>query len=242
MKQLITLFILALFSSISCADGNLPLSEKKFIPYTKLTKEEKKAIFDKEIKRLKKEGVTKKVIKYWEDEIDNNSIYYDLREKNIVSVFPQLTDVKQLKHCTISMTVPQSIFLKYEPKISSNNQVQTRRLECKSIEDPKEPNGVICQYKSSLAYYSKDPKQYFSIHGKIAPSLAIKIVEAWDNGNIISTFDHTSMKNAKPRVVIYKNGKYKLAYSLCEGNIPKAAGHLDINPSTIYRKIKSWED
>lgn len=32
------------------------------------------------------------------------------------------------------------------------------------------------------------------------------------------------------------------AIVLCEGNIPKAAGHLDINPSTIYRKIKSWED
>ncbi|HPF78894.1 MAG TPA: sigma-54 dependent transcriptional regulator [Alphaproteobacteria bacterium] len=32
------------------------------------------------------------------------------------------------------------------------------------------------------------------------------------------------------------------AITLCGGNIPKAAGMLDISPSTIYRKIQSWQD
>jgi two-component system repressor protein LuxO len=32
------------------------------------------------------------------------------------------------------------------------------------------------------------------------------------------------------------------AISLCQNNIPKAAALLDVSPSTIYRKIKSWEE
>ncbi|MFT5224854.1 MAG: two-component system repressor protein LuxO [Polaribacter sp.] len=31
------------------------------------------------------------------------------------------------------------------------------------------------------------------------------------------------------------------AIELCDGNIPKAAGLLDVSPSTIYRKKQSWE-
>ncbi|SHO57470.1 Regulatory protein LuxO [Vibrio quintilis] len=30
------------------------------------------------------------------------------------------------------------------------------------------------------------------------------------------------------------------AIEACEGNIPKAAGHLEVSPSTIYRKLQSW--
>ena len=30
------------------------------------------------------------------------------------------------------------------------------------------------------------------------------------------------------------------AIRLCDGNITKAASYLEINPSTIYRKMKSW--
>ncbi|CAH9061937.1 Regulatory protein LuxO [Pseudoalteromonas holothuriae] len=32
------------------------------------------------------------------------------------------------------------------------------------------------------------------------------------------------------------------AIDLCDNNIPKAAALLDVSPSTIYRKIKSWEE
>lgn len=32
------------------------------------------------------------------------------------------------------------------------------------------------------------------------------------------------------------------AISICNNNIPKAAAMLDVSPSTLYRKIKSWED
>ena len=31
------------------------------------------------------------------------------------------------------------------------------------------------------------------------------------------------------------------AIRVCEGNVPKAAAHLDVSPSTLYRKMKSWE-
>ncbi|SDH78060.1 two-component system, repressor protein LuxO, partial [Vibrio xiamenensis] len=30
------------------------------------------------------------------------------------------------------------------------------------------------------------------------------------------------------------------AIKACEGNIPKAAGYLDVSPSTIYRKLQAW--
>ncbi len=32
------------------------------------------------------------------------------------------------------------------------------------------------------------------------------------------------------------------AIELCDGNIPKAAGLLDVSPSTIYRKKQTWDD
>lgn len=32
------------------------------------------------------------------------------------------------------------------------------------------------------------------------------------------------------------------AIAICSNNIPKAAAMLDVSPSTLYRKIKSWED
>jgi two-component system repressor protein LuxO len=30
------------------------------------------------------------------------------------------------------------------------------------------------------------------------------------------------------------------AIKACDGNIPKAAGYLDVSPSTIYRKLQAW--
>ncbi|KAB1453788.1 quorum-sensing sigma-54 dependent transcriptional regulator LuxO [Vibrio panuliri] len=32
------------------------------------------------------------------------------------------------------------------------------------------------------------------------------------------------------------------AIKACEGNIPKAAGYLDVSPSTIYRKLQAWNE
>ncbi|KII78636.1 ATPase AAA [Vibrio renipiscarius] len=32
------------------------------------------------------------------------------------------------------------------------------------------------------------------------------------------------------------------AISACEGNIPKAAGYLDVSPSTLYRKLQAWSE
>ncbi|WP_428772037.1 quorum-sensing sigma-54 dependent transcriptional regulator LuxO [Vibrio sp.] len=32
------------------------------------------------------------------------------------------------------------------------------------------------------------------------------------------------------------------AIEACDGNIPKAAGYLDVSPSTIYRKLQAWND
>ena len=30
------------------------------------------------------------------------------------------------------------------------------------------------------------------------------------------------------------------AIKACDGNIPRAAGYLDVSPSTIYRKLQTW--
>ncbi len=30
------------------------------------------------------------------------------------------------------------------------------------------------------------------------------------------------------------------AIEACDGNIPRAAGYLDVSPSTIYRKLQAW--
>ncbi|MEN8822366.1 MAG: helix-turn-helix domain-containing protein [Abyssibacter sp.] len=30
------------------------------------------------------------------------------------------------------------------------------------------------------------------------------------------------------------------AISICEGNVPMAAAHLGVSPSTLYRKLKQW--
>jgi two-component system repressor protein LuxO len=30
------------------------------------------------------------------------------------------------------------------------------------------------------------------------------------------------------------------AIEACDGNIPRAAGYLDVSPSTIYRKLQTW--
>ncbi|BCL70476.1 MULTISPECIES: quorum-sensing sigma-54 dependent transcriptional regulator LuxO [Vibrio] len=32
------------------------------------------------------------------------------------------------------------------------------------------------------------------------------------------------------------------AIEACEGNIPKAAGYLDVSPSTLYRKLQAWKE
>lgn len=32
------------------------------------------------------------------------------------------------------------------------------------------------------------------------------------------------------------------AIDACEGNIPKAAGYLDVSPSTLYRKLQAWKE
>jgi len=32
------------------------------------------------------------------------------------------------------------------------------------------------------------------------------------------------------------------AIEACDGNIPKAAGYLDVSPSTLYRKLQTWNE
>lgn len=49
-----------------------------------------------------------------------------------------------------------------------------------------------------------------------------------------------SIMDIKPLWVIEKEAINK-AIDVCDGNIPKAAAMLDVSPSTIYRKIQSWD-
>ncbi|RJE77470.1 sigma-54-dependent Fis family transcriptional regulator [Pseudoalteromonas sp. MSK9-3] len=51
----------------------------------------------------------------------------------------------------------------------------------------------------------------------------------------------SNMQEIEPLWIIEKR-YIEQAITLCQNNIPKAAALLDVSPSTIYRKIKSWEE
>ncbi|UPQ88712.1 quorum-sensing sigma-54 dependent transcriptional regulator LuxO [Vibrio sinaloensis] len=51
--------------------------------------------------------------------------------------------------------------------------------------------------------------------------------------------DTVSVQDIFPLWLTEKNA-IEQAIKACDGNIPKAAGYLDVSPSTIYRKLQSW--
>ncbi|MBE0368240.1 sigma-54-dependent transcriptional regulator [Pseudoalteromonas aurantia] len=62
-----------------------------------------------------------------------------------------------------------------------------------------------------------------------------------DDSNLERRTTLGSMQDIEPLWVIEKR-YIEQAIALCQSNIPKAAALLDVSPSTIYRKIKGWED
>ncbi|NVD07153.1 sigma-54-dependent Fis family transcriptional regulator [Vibrio sp. JPW-9-11-11] len=55
----------------------------------------------------------------------------------------------------------------------------------------------------------------------------------------LTTNDTVSVQDIFPLWLTEKNA-IEQAIKACDGNIPKAAGYLDVSPSTIYRKLQSW--
>ena len=51
----------------------------------------------------------------------------------------------------------------------------------------------------------------------------------------------TISDGVQPLWVVEKNA-IQAAIAACEGNVPKAASLLEVSPSTLYRKLQSWED
>lgn len=51
--------------------------------------------------------------------------------------------------------------------------------------------------------------------------------------------DSVSVQDIFPLWLTEKNA-IEQAIKACDGNIPKAAGYLDVSPSTIYRKLQAW--
>ncbi|EEX92928.1 regulatory protein LuxO [Vibrio orientalis CIP 102891 = ATCC 33934] len=51
--------------------------------------------------------------------------------------------------------------------------------------------------------------------------------------------DMVSVQDIFPLWLTEKNA-IEQAIKACDGNIPKAAGYLDVSPSTIYRKLQAW--
>lgn len=51
--------------------------------------------------------------------------------------------------------------------------------------------------------------------------------------------DTISVQDIFPLWLTEKNA-IEQAIKACDGNIPKAAGYLDVSPSTIYRKLQAW--
>ncbi|NTS76169.1 sigma-54-dependent Fis family transcriptional regulator [Catenovulum sp. SM1970] len=62
-----------------------------------------------------------------------------------------------------------------------------------------------------------------------------------DNQAIQQAQAEPSIDNIKPLAIVEKE-TIEQAISLCDDNIPKAAALLEVSPSTIYRKQKSWEE
>ncbi len=67
-----------------------------------------------------------------------------------------------------------------------------------------------------------------------------------DENHIGSAFRDSNVTEKKPDVQTIRPLReieqqvIEEAIKICEGNISRAATYLDINPSTIYRKLKSW--
>ncbi len=56
----------------------------------------------------------------------------------------------------------------------------------------------------------------------------------------ISNSMPTSKMDIEPLWVVEKRA-IQFAIDICDGNIPQAAGLLEVSPSTIYRKLQSWK-
>jgi two-component system repressor protein LuxO len=59
--------------------------------------------------------------------------------------------------------------------------------------------------------------------------------------NQIQVKQATSVQTIEPLWVVEKC-YIEQAIALCDNNIPKAAAMLDVSPSTIYRKMKTWQE
>lgn len=230
MKFFLSFSIYILFFSVSFSVEKSPSPEQKFIPYTNLTVEEKNTEINKIIEEEKKKGSSKEILDYWQEEMVNDVVWFELKVKNFEKAFPQLKNIKKIENCTIDMFVPQVSFLKYEPIIKAKNQVITRKLICEHTEGQKkkDASGVYCHYESSLAYYVNNPENYFSIDGEFDSVVALKIARAWEKGNIFSDYDIKILDNVELKNVSYKNGKYKLSYGVCA-----CGGSVEVTPVTI---------
>ncbi|MEM7562238.1 MAG: helix-turn-helix domain-containing protein, partial [Pseudomonadota bacterium] len=62
----------------------------------------------------------------------------------------------------------------------------------------------------------------------------------------VSSMEHSSPSNEidapiRPLATVERE-VIEHAINLCDGNIPKAAGLLEVSPSTIYRKKQGWDN
>lgn len=59
--------------------------------------------------------------------------------------------------------------------------------------------------------------------------------------NDISHTEPIERTAIEPLWVVEKRA-IQAAIDACDGNIPRAAGFLEVSPSTIYRKLQAWQD
>ncbi|WP_305461330.1 quorum-sensing sigma-54 dependent transcriptional regulator LuxO [Photobacterium leiognathi] len=57
-----------------------------------------------------------------------------------------------------------------------------------------------------------------------------------------SIYSHDHQKNKIEPLWVVEKRAIQWAIDACDGNIPKAAGLLEVSPSTIYRKLQSWQE
>ncbi|MEI8596174.1 quorum-sensing sigma-54 dependent transcriptional regulator LuxO [Photobacterium sp. Hal280] len=79
---------------------------------------------------------------------------------------------------------------------------------------------------------------------EIASVHAVSTSSVPERGTVIHALDSLSVVSPSQIEPLWKVEKRTIqsAIAACDGNIPRAAGLLEVSPSTIYRKLQAWQE
>ncbi len=102
---------------------------------------------------------------------------------------------------------------------------------------------VVVLSEGSVVDKDMLPKDFLSIKADdIDPKDAVS--QGPSNNDLLDVFKAPKKRDVTSIRPLWQCEKEVVeeAIEICGGNISRAAGYLDVNPSTLYRKIKNWKD